>query len=91
MNFLPAVPLFSIADNRHYSGAIAINCNGTRFASIDDRHCVSMYSVDGTGLRTAADSVVYGTPGSSGRAHGQLDAPFSVCFVHRNGMDTLLI
>jgi sugar lactone lactonase YvrE len=38
-----------------------------------------------------ADPVVVGTSGTAGSAHGELDDPHFVCFVHRDGVDTLLI
>jgi DNA-binding beta-propeller fold protein YncE len=38
-----------------------------------------------------ADPVVVGTSGTKGSAHGELDNPTFVCFVHRDGVDTLLI
>jgi hypothetical protein len=38
-----------------------------------------------------ADAIVVGTPHTSGSAHGELYNPVSACFVHRDGVDTLLI
>jgi sugar lactone lactonase YvrE len=38
-----------------------------------------------------ADPIVIGTPRTSGSAHGELHCPRSACFVHRDGVDTLLI
>jgi hypothetical protein len=84
MNFLPAIPLSSIS-GRKGDGGIAFNVDGTLFASVDaDFHCVYIYSVNGH----TADAVVVGSFGS---AHGQLNTPIFACFVHRNGVDTLLI
>jgi DNA-binding beta-propeller fold protein YncE len=37
------------------------------------------------------DAVVVGTAGTAGVAHGELNHPAFVCFVHRDGVDTLLI
>ena len=68
-----------------------MNVDGTRFASVRrNEHCVHIYSINGAGKRTA-DTVVFGDPGTPGVAHGQLNDPFFACFVHRNGIDTLLI
>ena len=68
-----------------------MNVDGTLFASVDhNQHCVYIYSVDGAGKRTA-DPVVVGTAGTAGSAHGQLYGPRFACFVHRNGIDTLLM
>jgi hypothetical protein len=62
-----------------------VNVDDTRFASVDrGQHCV--YIHDETD-RTS-DPVVVGTAGS---AHGEFDRPTSACFVHRGGVDTLLI
>jgi DNA-binding beta-propeller fold protein YncE len=72
-------------------GGIAVNDDGTRFASVDsDQHCVYIYSLDGAGERTAAP-VVFGTVGTHGSEQGQLRDPKFTCFVRRNGIDTLLI
>jgi hypothetical protein len=90
MNFMPAIPLSVIPANDG-SGGIAVNVDGTLFASVhSDQHCVFIYSVDGAGELTA-DPVVVGTAEIRGSAHGQFDNPTFVCFVHRNGMDTLFI
>ena len=51
------------------------------------QHCVDICSA----ADPAADAVVFGTPWSAGFSHGQLNHPRFACFVHRNGVDTLLI
>jgi DNA-binding beta-propeller fold protein YncE len=67
------------------SGGIAVNVDGTLAASVDrDAHCVYIYSVTD---RTA----VVGTAGTSGSAHGLLKYPAFVCFVRREGVDTLFV
>jgi DNA-binding beta-propeller fold protein YncE len=38
-----------------------------------------------------ADPIVVGTAGTAGVAQGELDRPAFACFVHREGVDTLLI
>ncbi len=38
-----------------------------------------------------ADPVVVGTAGTAGSGHGELNHPAFACFVHRDGVDTLLI
>jgi sugar lactone lactonase YvrE len=38
-----------------------------------------------------SDAVVVGTAGTTGSAHGLLNFPAFACFVHRDGVDTLLI
>lgn len=84
MDFLPAIPLFSL---RGYGG-IAINVDGSLLASVDsDQHCVYIYSVDGAG-ECLADPVVVGT---RGKADGEYRSPRFACFVRRGGRDTLLI
>jgi DNA-binding beta-propeller fold protein YncE len=87
MNFLPAIPLSAIpATDSH--GGVAVNADGTLFASVDSgQHCVYMYNM----VDRTAHPVVIGTAGTAGSAHGQLDYPGLACFVHRNGVDTLLI
>jgi sugar lactone lactonase YvrE len=46
-----------------------------------------MYNVaDGT-----LDPIIVGTAGTAGSAHGELNYPTFVCFVYRDGVDTLLI
>jgi DNA-binding beta-propeller fold protein YncE len=90
MNFLPATPLLVFPDDRNLGG-IAMNVSGTLLASVNfDQHCLYICSVDRSGELTT-DAVVVGTPGIRGSAHGQFDSPASACFVHRNGIDTLLI
>jgi DNA-binding beta-propeller fold protein YncE len=87
MNFLPPFPI-PAEFIRGYAGygGIAVNVDGTLFASVDrDAHCVYIYNA------TAADPIVVGTPHTSGSAHGELAYPRSACFVHRDGVDTLLI
>ena len=85
MNFMPAIPMPFVSGLVGWGG-IAANADGTLFASVhNDQHCVYIYSVG------AADPVVIGTAGTRGSAHGRLNYPLSVCFVHRNGADTLLI
>ena len=68
-----------------------MNVDGTLFASVDQtNHSVCIYSLSVAGEHTA-DAVVVGTSGISGSARGQLDNPVFACFVHRNGIETLLI
>jgi DNA-binding beta-propeller fold protein YncE len=69
-------------------GGIAVNVDGTLLASMDYfQHCVYIYNVaDGT-----LDPIVVGTAGTAGVAQGELDCPAFTCFVHRDGVDTLLI
>jgi DNA-binding beta-propeller fold protein YncE len=65
-----------------------MNADGTLVASSDSsQHCVYIYSV----LDCTADPVVVGIAGTAGILDGQLDSPGFVCFVHRHGIDTLLI
>ncbi len=65
-----------------------MNFDGTRFVSVDsNQHRVSIYSV----ADRTADPIIVGTAGISGSVHGQLNCPTSACFVHRDGVDTLLI
>jgi DNA-binding beta-propeller fold protein YncE len=90
MNFLPPIPI--PADIiRGYAGdsaGIAVNADGTLFASVDFfQSCVYIYNV----ADRTSDPVVVGTANTSGSAHGELRYPACVCFVHRDGVDTLLI
>ena len=87
MNFRPAIPLSGFPAEKG-SGGIAVNMDGTLLASVvSDQNCVYIYSV----VDTTADAVVVGATGTAGSGHGQLNNPRSACFVHRNGVDTLLI
>jgi hypothetical protein len=87
--FLPPIPIpADIIDGRVGDGKIAVNVSGTLFASVDQTlNCVYICSVAGC----TSDPIVVGTPHTSGSAHGDLDGPAFVCFVHRDGVDTLLI
>jgi DNA-binding beta-propeller fold protein YncE len=84
MNYLPALLLSKglLDDN---SGGVAVNFDGTLLASVHQaQHCVHIYVMDGAGRRKG-DAVVLGTTlDFSGSAR-------FVCFVHRNGIDTLLV
>jgi DNA-binding beta-propeller fold protein YncE len=65
-----------------------VNVDGNCFASVDSgQHCAYIYSV----ADRTADPIIVGTAGTSGSAHGFLKDPAFVCFVHRDGVDTLLI
>ncbi len=65
-----------------------MNVDGTLFASVDSTgHCVYICSV----TDPTARPFVVGTSGTAGSAHGELNHPTIVCFVHRDGVDTLLI
>ena len=89
MNFLPAVPLFSIP-RIEGSGGFGVNKDGSLLALVDStEHSVQIYSVDGTACTAAP--VVVGTAGTAGCLNGQFRHPFSACFTHRSGVDTLLI
>jgi hypothetical protein len=83
-SFLPPIPIPSHAGY----GAIAENFDGTRFASVDrGQHCVYIHNA----ADRTADPIIVGTAGTSGSAHGFLKYPAFVCFVRRDGVDTLLI
>jgi DNA-binding beta-propeller fold protein YncE len=91
MNFLPPIPIPAdiIRGYKGYGG-IAVNVDGTLFASVDrNAHCVYIYSV--ADRDRTADPIVVGTAGTAGSAHGEFNHPAFVCFVHRDGVDTLLI
>jgi DNA-binding beta-propeller fold protein YncE len=65
-----------------------VNADGTLAASVDSAgHCVYICSV----TDPTARPFVVGTSGTSGSTHLVLDNPASACFVHRDGVDTLLI
>jgi hypothetical protein len=86
--FLPPIPIYIGYAAAHRRGGIAVNVDGTRFASVHcDAHCVYIYDAPGC----PSDPIVVGTPHTFGSAHGELDNPAFVCFVHRDGVDTLLI
>jgi hypothetical protein len=90
MNFLPAIPLSAVSAGGGLGG-VAVNFDGTLFASVRrNEHCVHMYSIDSAGKRPV-DAVVFGTPGTPGSAYGQLIYPRHACFVHHDGIDTLLL
>jgi DNA-binding beta-propeller fold protein YncE len=81
MMFSEATPL-SFMRNPTLSyrmGGISVNADGTLFASVStEEHCVYVTRVDGTGQFR-----VFGTK--------DFEYPRCVCFVHRNGVDTLLV
>ncbi len=83
-SFLPLVPVDIISGHRG-TGGIAVNVDGTLSASVDKKqHCVYIYN--------ASDrTVIVGTAGTAGRAHGLLHRPCCACFVRCDGVDTLLI
>jgi DNA-binding beta-propeller fold protein YncE len=84
MNFLPTIRIHVGKGE----GGIAENLDGTLIASVNmGQHCVYICNVAD---RTAAPIIV-GTAGTAGGAHGELNCPAFVCFVHRDGVDTLLI
>jgi hypothetical protein len=88
MNFLPAIPLSSVLAIEGPGGA-AVNKDGSLLALVDStEHSVQIYSVDGTACTAAP--VIVGTAGTAGCLNGQFRIPSSVCFAHRNGVDTLL-
>jgi DNA-binding beta-propeller fold protein YncE len=78
MNFLPPVASSIARVHRGYGG-IAVNADGTLVASVDMNR-VNIYSA----VDRAAHPVVVGT-------YGQLKHPRFACFVHRSGVDTLLV
>ena len=85
MNFLPAIPLSAVSAADAGFGGVAVNVDGTLFASVHrNQHCVNMYSIDGAGKRTV-DVVVFSTTESPGSSHRQLNYPRYACFVHRKG------
>jgi hypothetical protein len=91
MDFLPAVPMTSIPAYPGHGG-IAVDSTGTLLANVETRdHCVRIYRVDAAGVCLTTAAVVVGTPGTDGNADGLLHTPTFACFVHRNGLDTLLI
>jgi hypothetical protein len=72
-------------------GSLAMNADGTLFASVDlHAHCVYIHSVDGAGAFTA-DPVIVGTRDIPGSTHARLLYPRFTSFVHRQGVETLLI
>jgi DNA-binding beta-propeller fold protein YncE len=89
-SFLPLIPIpipIPIPSHAGYGG-IAVNLDGTLVASVDYfQHYVYICSV----ADPTARPFVVGTRHTSGSAHGQLHSPVSACFVHRDGVDTLLI
>jgi hypothetical protein len=90
MDFMPAFPLTSFPAHLGH-GDIAMDFTGTLLASVDyNMHCVRIYRVDGAGECGAA-AVVACIPGTAGRDDKLLSQPTCACFVHRHGLDTLLI
>jgi DNA-binding beta-propeller fold protein YncE len=89
MNFLPPIPIpADIIRGYAGYGGIAVNADGTLVASVDrDAHCVYIYDA----TDRTADAIIVGTAGTAGSAHGEFNHPASACFVHREGVDTLLI
>jgi DNA-binding beta-propeller fold protein YncE len=83
-SFLPPIP---IPIPIHAGvGGIAVNVDGTLVASVNrEQHCVYIYNA------AAADAIIVGTAGTAGSAHGEFVCPTFACFVHRDGVDTLLI
>jgi hypothetical protein len=89
MNFLPPIPIpADIISGYAGRGGIAASVNGTLFASVDwTQHCVYIYNA----ADCPSDPIVVGTAGTIDSAHGELNCPEFTCFVHRDGVDTLLI
>jgi DNA-binding beta-propeller fold protein YncE len=89
MNFLPAIPLSaSTVPFGEGCGGIAVNFDGSLLATVDNQqHCVCIYSV----VDHTAAPFIAGTVGTAGSAPGQFNYPALACFVHRNGVDTLLV
>jgi DNA-binding beta-propeller fold protein YncE len=86
-SFLPPIRADIISGHRG-DGGIALNVDGTLVASVDNfQHCVYICNV----ADRTSDPFVVGTRHTSGSAHEQLHSPVAVCFVHRDGIDTLLI
>lgn len=90
MRLLPPTPMPSAIygfNDGYYSGYVAVSSDGTVLASVDkNEHSVYLFSMpDCTVL------AVVGTVGTCGKADGQLRNPSSAYFVHRNGVETLLI
>jgi DNA-binding beta-propeller fold protein YncE len=88
-SFLPPIPIPSEI-KRGYAGhgAIAANVDGALVASVDSKkHCVYIFNA----ADRTADAIIVGTAGTAGAAYGQLHSPVSACFVHRDGVYTLLI
>lgn len=70
---------------------LALNFDCTRLASVDRlNHCVYIYNLDSSGECTN-ESVVFGISGSAGCSNEQMRRPQSPCFVHRGGVETLLL
>jgi hypothetical protein len=87
MDFLPAIRLPALDGHSN----VDLNMDGSLMASmVKKMHCVYIHKVDEAG-KCIGDAVVVGTPGTPGREYGQLCLPKYLCFVHRNGVDTLLI
>jgi hypothetical protein len=87
MSFLPAIPLSAIPSDDGFGG-IDVNVDSTLLALVAYyQHCVRIYSL----IDQSAAPFIVGTAGTGGSAHGQFYCPISACFVHRHGMDTLLI
>lgn len=71
-----------------HGGGVAVNADGTLFASADIfTHCVSIYAMDARG----GPPVIVGTPGRSGEVDAKFNSPDHLYFVHRHGVDSLLI
>jgi DNA-binding beta-propeller fold protein YncE len=88
-SFLSPVPVPANIIRGHAGhGGIAENLDGTLVASLNrGQYCAYIYNA----ADRTADPIVVGTRHTSGSAHRQLHSPTSACFVHRDGVDTLLI
>jgi sugar lactone lactonase YvrE len=84
-SLLPPIPADIIRGHAGGVGGMTVNADGTLFATVHGNdHCVYIHSV----ADRTADAVVVGTVDC---AHREFDHPTSACFVHRDGVDTLLI
>jgi DNA-binding beta-propeller fold protein YncE len=88
-SFLPPIPIRADIIRGHAgNGGIAVNADGTLIASVNrGQHCVYIHNA----ADRTADPIVVGTAGTADSAHGLLNCPGFACFVHRDGVDTLLI
>lgn len=75
-----------------YHGGLAIGCEDTRFANVDNvGHCVRIYTMSADGESLEEDPIVFGVPGEAGRDKAHMNRPMGICSVSERTGGSFLI